>query len=279
MKTIYMLITIIIFLSIIPSVNAYTLDPPTSINISGYVSSHNQIGIWWINPTDNDFKGTQIWFDNSYIGETSDTTKFYYAEFLSIGYHTFSTHTIDMYSNVNSTWVNITVENQGYYSCLEEWFAIDYCLYPKPPVIIINPENITPSQPSTQSVKNYTDITIWYTTMIATLGCLLFSRKLDIKTIRPILFAIIGFITSTVLVWSSLSIAYVGQFAIGNILEFTNQTNSMIYYYQVIKVVTQPWIVMLCIIISIFMIINTVDIGLRYLQEVNKVEEKVDWKI
>jgi len=121
---------ILICLICIPLVQANASRPPNSTIISSYVSTHNQIGIWWENPKDVDFAGTQIWWDNVYQTTVSNTTVFYYKEFLSLGAHTFSTHTIDIYSNVNGTWINLTVDNNGYFSCSEMTYNEGYCPYP-----------------------------------------------------------------------------------------------------------------------------------------------------
>ena len=134
----------------IPLVSADAFNPPDSVTIAGYISTHNQIGIWWLKPNATDFDGTQIWFDNVYIGTTSATTQFYYAEFLSAGDHTLSTHTIDTFSNINPAWANLTVTNNGYFTCEENWYCDNYCsvfgggvVPPKEPKTPIDPANIT----------------------------------------------------------------------------------------------------------------------------------------
>jgi hypothetical protein len=256
-------------------VSADVLTAPDSVRIAGYISSHNQIGVWWINPTDTDFAGTQVWFDYNYIGTTTPSTKFYYAEFLSVGYHIFSTRTIDTFGNINPTWVNLTAYNGGYLYCNEEWFADDYCYVPPTPTptkFPTDPANVTFDQSPTQMSNQYTDVIIFYILMIATLLFLLLSRNIDVKTIRPMMFAVISFLTSITMTWASLSIAYLGNFVPGAILEYTNQTNVQIYQYQLIQVVATPWITALCIAITILVIVNAVDVGLRYLQRYDELD-------
>lgn len=93
-------------------VSADNLTPPPGVRIAGYISSHYQVGIWWMPPTDADYKSTHIWFDNVYIGEQLSPIKFYNAGSvvgLSAGSHTFSTQTEDTFGNVNTTWINQTM--------------------------------------------------------------------------------------------------------------------------------------------------------------------------
>jgi len=125
------------------TVSADAVTPPDNIRIAAYISTHNQIGIWWINPTIADFAGTQVWFDNVFVGTDGAAVKFHYWEFLALGDHTFSTHTIDSFGNVNASWENVTVNNAGYYNCLEQWFCYDtYCNVT--PVPVPTPTRIIP---------------------------------------------------------------------------------------------------------------------------------------
>jgi len=278
-------IILIFLLLLIPIVQADALTPPIGIRIAGYVSSHDQIGIWWMNPIGNsDFDGTQIWFDDAFIGTVPNTTHFYYAEFLSTGNHSFGARTIDFYGNVNMTFVNITVPNNGYFSCEEAWFCPDYCgvlsIGTKTP---IDPWNISQGQNPTQSVaRQYTDIKIWILMIIITIISLLLSRSPNVSTIRPILFAVVGFITSITATWMSLSIAWLGDFIPGATVVYTNQTNVAIFHYQVVEVVATPWITALCISLLAIMVINGIDIIMRYIQkneDMQKLEQKKDWKV
>jgi len=277
-RTLTLLLLIIL---IIPLVQAE--DPPIGVRIAGYVSSHDQIGIWWMNPiNESAFAGTQIWFDDIFIGNQSNTTHFYYKEFLSLGNHTFATHTFDLNGSVNTTWVNLTASNDGYYVCKEDWFCADYCgIFPTPEKTPIDPWNITQGQLSTQSAKQYSDILLWYMMLIISIGCLIASRNIDVTTIRPILLATISFISSIVLTYTSLSIAIIGDFTKGVYIDYINQTNSATFYYQVIQVETAPWITMLCIVITIIIILNGIDITLRYIEKSREIEtiHQEKWKI
>lgn len=135
----HVIILILILFCLVGTVSADAGTPPMGVKIAGYVSSHNQIGVWWVNPTDADFKGTRVWFDDVYISEYTPATKFTYFEFLSIGTHRFSTKTVDTFGNVNNTWVNISIDNGGYFSCNEAWYCTDqeWCgILPTPTVTV-----------------------------------------------------------------------------------------------------------------------------------------------
>lgn len=280
----YKMMGIIIFtLLLIPIAYADNVTPPVGVRIAGYITTHDQIGVWWMNPVnESDYDGIQIYFNDISIGNKSNTTIFYNAEFLTPGNYTFSTRTFDLYGNLNTTWVNITIFYEGYYICKEDWFCADYCGIFVPEKTPIDPWNITQGQQPTQSAKQYSDISIWYAMLIITIGCLIASRNLDIKTIRPILLATISFISSIALTYTSLSIAVIGSFAKGTYIDYINQTNSATFYYQVIMVETRTWITALCITITIIVILNGVDIILRYIEksrEIDTNQENNKWKI
>jgi len=274
------IILVIIILLFIPLVSADALNPPDSVRIAGYISTHDQIGIWWMNPLDADFAGVEIWFDGVFIGTTAPATKFYYAEMLPMGGHILSTRTIDTFANINPTWVNVTATNNGYATCEEFWFCDDYCS-PFGPIVTetkipktpIDPSNVSQGQSPTMMSRQYTDITLFYILMIVTLVFLLLSRNIDVKTIRPIMFSVIAFLTSVTMAWASLSIASLGDFIPGVVIEYTNQTNTQILHYQVVQVLTEPWITALCIGITIFTLLNAVDIGMRYIQRYKELDE------
>jgi hypothetical protein len=105
--------------------------PPASVQIAGTVSTHDQIGIFWVIPNDPDYGGVNVWFDNQFVGQKSETTEFYYEEFLSTGNHTFSSQSVSKGGVVSGGWVNVTVENRGYFTC-DETFYIDTCPLPIP---------------------------------------------------------------------------------------------------------------------------------------------------
>ena len=120
------------------TVSADAVTPPDNIRIAAYISTHNQIGIWWINPTIADFAGTQVWFDNVFVGTDGAAVKFHYWEFLALGDHTFSTHTIDSFGNVNPVWENITITNNGFFACDEHWYYYEEYCTPAMPCYFVN---------------------------------------------------------------------------------------------------------------------------------------------
>jgi len=135
----HIIILIAVLFCLVGTVSADAVTPPLSVKIAGYISTHNQIGVWWLNPSDADYRGTQVWFDNVYTAEYPYTTNFTYYEFLSLGAHTFSTQTVDTFGNVNATWVNITIDNNGFFACDEAWYCTDteWCgIKPTPTVTI-----------------------------------------------------------------------------------------------------------------------------------------------
>lgn len=267
----FTLIFLISLLVIIPIVSANQTSPPMSVKIAGYISTHDQIGVWWMNPiTDLDFNGTQVWFDNDFKGNYTNLTHFYSAEFLSLGNHTLAVTTFDYYGNINMSFSNITISNDGYYTCKEDWFCPDYCSQ-KLPLVPIDIANISQGQPATQSAKQYTDILIWYATLAATIILMIFSRNIDIRTIRPILFAMLSLIFSVTMTYMSLSIARMGDFGQGIIINYTNQTNTAILYYQIVMVETAPWITALCVCVTVLVFVNLVDIFMRYLNRPKEV--------
>ena len=124
---------ILLLCALVSTAHADSVTPPGSITICGYVTYANEIGIWWFNPYDPDFKGVQMWLDNGYLGTTGAGDHFYNAYSDVIGTHTFSTHTFDNSSNVNTTWVNLTFITKDYPGCTENW-TCDTCSPPFPPV-------------------------------------------------------------------------------------------------------------------------------------------------
>jgi hypothetical protein len=268
------LVIIIILLSI-PLTSALQ-----SVNISGYITSHQQTGTWFKVPNDISYNGFELYYDNIFISNKSNTTIFYNAEFLTYGNHTLSTMSFDLNGSINGTWYNVTMFVDS--GCHEDWFCADYCgVFPNPERKPINSENISQGQLPTQSAKQYSDISLWYLMLIITIGCLIASRNVDIRTLRPIIFATISFISSITLTYISLSIAVIGNFTKGMYIDYINQTNSATFYYQVIQVEAAPWITALCISITVLVIINGVDIILRYIEKSREIEtlQQEKWRI
>lgn len=133
----HVIVLILILFCLVGTVQADATHPPASVKIAGYISTHNQIGVWWVTPANADFIGTKVWLDNVYITEYIDSTKFTYFEFLSLGAHTISTKTVDLFGNVNATWVNVTINNDGFFACNEAWYctSLEWCGIETPTVI------------------------------------------------------------------------------------------------------------------------------------------------
>jgi PGF-pre-PGF domain-containing protein len=132
-RVIIPVIFILLLCALVSTARADSVTPPGSITICGYVTYANEIGIWWFNPYDPDFGGVQMWLDNGYLGTTAPADHFYNAYSDVVGPHTFSTHTFDNSSNVNTTWVNLTFSTKEYPGCTENW-TCDTCSRPIAPV-------------------------------------------------------------------------------------------------------------------------------------------------
>ena len=126
-------IFILLLCVVVSPAHADSVTPPAGITICGYVTYANEIGIWWFNPYDPDFGGVQMWLDEGYLGTTSAGDHFYNAYSSVVGMHTFSTHTFDNSSNVNTTWVNLTFMTEEYPGCTENW-TCDTCSPPISPI-------------------------------------------------------------------------------------------------------------------------------------------------
>lgn len=150
------LIVILILVSAIGIVRADDINPPPSVKICGYVSYCNQTGIWWFNPqNETDFAGVEVWFDGVFINATENiTTHFFAVQNNTPGIHVFSTRTYDTFSNINQSWVNMSVNMDVCPICAEGWYCNEeYCTMPVQPTI-----TVTPTSWINQTYNNATDI-------------------------------------------------------------------------------------------------------------------------
>jgi hypothetical protein len=85
--------------------------PPASItSFSSNSVTCTEENITWVNPPDADFNHTQMYKDNVWqINETNTTTFHKFTGLNSWQSYTYSTHTCDLTGNCNTTWVNQTV--------------------------------------------------------------------------------------------------------------------------------------------------------------------------
>jgi PGF-pre-PGF domain-containing protein len=132
-RVIISVIFILLLCGLVSTARADSVTPPGSITICGYVTYANEIGIWWFNPYDPDFGGVQMWLDDGYLGTTGAGDHFYNAYSDVVGPHTFSTHTFDNSSNVNTSWVNLSFSTKEYPGCTENW-TCNTCSRPIAPV-------------------------------------------------------------------------------------------------------------------------------------------------
>jgi PKD repeat protein len=319
--------------------------PPASItNLVGHEENCISINWTWDNPTEADYFMTQVWIDNIYMTNVTEPTNFYLASPLTDNIsHTISTRTISQWGVMNSTWVNDTVtlsscpfttslvanftinqndtcipsdvtltsttyhlfpiisyqwnvttggptvdfttenvdvvyitdggftinltvtDNTGNTSTKFGSLSVYNCTIPVTPTKV--PGNVSQQQVPAQTAKNYTDIRLWAGVLILTLICMIITRNTKFNTLRPAIFGAISFITATASIWMSLSIAYMGDFALGAIVQYSNETTKTAYYYQVIQVVANTQTTIICIIIFVFVILNLIDIAMNYIQK------------
>jgi hypothetical protein len=93
------------------SIVYFTIDsPPASISFLHLrTHSHTYINWSWTNPVDADFNYTMVYIDGIFQANVSSPINYYNATGLSpdIDYN-ISTHTVDIYGFINSTWINST---------------------------------------------------------------------------------------------------------------------------------------------------------------------------
>ncbi|MFY1110640.1 MAG: metallophosphoesterase [Methanosarcinaceae archaeon] len=81
--------------------------PPSSITSLQSIADNTWINWTWQNPTDPNFNHTEIYLNN--IFQTNTSTKYFNATGLQPETdYTIGTRTVDIYGNVNETWVNLT---------------------------------------------------------------------------------------------------------------------------------------------------------------------------
>jgi len=327
------------------------VTPPASVtNLIGVENNCTSINWSWTNPLDGDYLATQVWLDNIYQDNVTTPTHNFTTSGLTGGTsYLFSTKTFDTSGNMNATWVNTTkstsicptltasftisqnstcipsdvtlintsistfgisnfywnVSNGGIdvdfttqyvhiiYTDPGAWTinftimdttgntstAIDYlntynCSAGPIPTLV--PGNISQPQQPTQGAGNYTDIRIWLVMFIGSMVAMILARDTTFRTLRPAIFGLMSFILATASLWFSLSIAYVGNFALGAVVRYSNQSSDQTYYFQVIQVVASPVITIICLIVFIFVILNIIDIGTNYMQRGNVFELEED---
>lgn len=90
------------------TVNVIDITPPASVTSLTNVTYNETFINWtWTDPTDFDFDHVEVWIDSIFIINVSNGTRFYNATGLIPNTrHNISTRTVDIYSNINQTWVN-----------------------------------------------------------------------------------------------------------------------------------------------------------------------------
>jgi hypothetical protein len=93
-----------------PAAGGDTTPPASITSFTNNSVTCTEENVTWVNPTDADFNHTQMYKDNVWqINETNTTTFHKFTGLNSWQSYTYSTHTCDITGNCNTTWVNQTV--------------------------------------------------------------------------------------------------------------------------------------------------------------------------
>jgi PGF-pre-PGF domain-containing protein len=83
--------------------------PPESITNLTNTTTCNSINWTWMNPADADFNHTMIYQNGVFLKNVTNSTAFdLWSSLAELTDYTFSSHTVDITGNVNSTWVNLS---------------------------------------------------------------------------------------------------------------------------------------------------------------------------
>lgn len=108
----FFLVVLIISVFLIGTVSAIDTEPPASItNLINDTSTCDQVTFDWDNPPDQDFNGTEYWW-NGVKGTNftaADGSWILFGGLVGGMEYTFSTRTFDILGNANATFVNMTV--------------------------------------------------------------------------------------------------------------------------------------------------------------------------
>ena len=96
--------------SSIQIIDATPTPPPASVtNLNESAVGTTWINWTWINPVDENFNHTMVYINGAFKAKVDKNTNYYKAIGLSpASIHTISTHTVDIWGNINQTWVNDT---------------------------------------------------------------------------------------------------------------------------------------------------------------------------
>ena len=99
--------------SSIQIIDATPTPPPTSVtNLNESAVGTTWVNWTWINHADENFNHTMVYINGEFKAKVDKDTNYYKAIGLSpASIHTISTHTVDIWGNINQTWVNDTATN------------------------------------------------------------------------------------------------------------------------------------------------------------------------
>ncbi|MDA0524479.1 S8 family serine peptidase [Methanococcoides alaskense] len=91
-----------------------TLPPASVTNLSEFARGPTWIAWTWTNPLDDDFNHTTIYVNNGFIANVSKDTTFYNVTGLTTNtIYEFSTKTVDIVGNINSSWTKDTATTKN----------------------------------------------------------------------------------------------------------------------------------------------------------------------
>jgi len=94
------------------TVMTYDVIPPLSISDIRFSTGSTWINFTWTNPTDSDFSHSEIYLND--IFQTDNSVEFFNATGLEPETdYTIGMRTVDIYGNVNETWVNLTATTEA----------------------------------------------------------------------------------------------------------------------------------------------------------------------
>ncbi|MDL5503949.1 MAG: hypothetical protein QSU88_12135, partial [Candidatus Methanoperedens sp.] len=95
----------------------YDTTPPASVNNIVATSTPLYINWTWSDPSDSDFNHVEVYIDGAFMSNVTKGLQFFNASYFAPNLtHTISTHTVDNFSNVNSTWVNNSATTSSSYT-------------------------------------------------------------------------------------------------------------------------------------------------------------------
>jgi|WetSurMetagenome_2_1015567.scaffolds.fasta_scaffold66737_3 hypothetical protein len=118
---------------------------------------------------------------------------------------------------------------------------------------------------------NYMDFNIWLLIVAISIGLMLFSRYISNKDeAGRFLLSVLAVLLAIAAIWGSLSLAHLDYTSGASIISNDSTINESItynYVYPVQQVVASQGLTIICIILTIFVFLNALDIFITILQK------------